>query len=81
MPDEESELSFAEFMDRIQPHRAVIGFPEWPHTTPIDEEENHESRKYAELFARREEFETPSLPAVARRHTAPDFRRLRRQNG
>ena len=61
MPDEEPDLSFADFTEQIQPHGAVIGVPKRPYTAPLDEKENQESRKYAELVARREGFEPPTL--------------------
>ena len=56
MPDEEPDLSFADFTEPIQPHRAVIGVPKRPYTAPLDENEFGESRNYAERLARREGF-------------------------
>ena len=61
MPDEEPDLSFADFTEPIQPHRAVIGVPKRPYTAPLDENEFGESRNYAERLARREGFEPPTL--------------------
>ena len=61
MPEEESNLSFAEFGVGVNEKRVAIGAPKRPYTAPAEIEPFEESPNPLIQMARREGFEPPTL--------------------
>jgi hypothetical protein len=61
MPEEESNLSFAEFGVGVNEKRVAIGAPKRPYTAPTEIEPFEESPNPLIPMARREGFEPPTL--------------------